>query len=515
MRPRHIVQIGAVLLMTVIVVLPLAAGAWMHFGSSWWDDCLMRQYRRQEQSLKQQEQSIKQEDSTSAANRPLPADKAKRTCIMIESAHAAVAAIGIFALVMLFWWHFYEVGALRHIFERPWKYLDDGDVDSVGSMRRIAYAAVFAVVLLAGAGVLFLSIADVIDPETGLIELAWDTDRTPRSDKADADERLPARLLDAALGKANNRQTRQGTDGKQVGTTDSTPLSSDRGEAHPGNSDAAADRVARMEKVLGETNAAITELRKSIDGYLLARRSPGKDGATTPTDRKSPGGAANEEGRPMSTDTGPASPTNKEALPTQTNKEASAAANRKVATTPATEQGSTSPTNNSAERVRQPANQPSTPSTGPCFTREFRTDPDQNVQRLRAESATERQRVGLPDRAAFREIADYVVFFDTAASRLSSGAEERLTQFLSSSPASNTALSIRGFADGRGSPATNERLSRDRAVEVATLVASAHRYPPIVELDWTAHGAVAPPHDRGQSDPYQRIVRVKVLQPCQ
>jgi outer membrane protein OmpA-like peptidoglycan-associated protein len=500
--------------MVVIVVLPLAVGAWTHSGS-WWDECLVRQYLRQEQSLKQQEQSLNQEAPTSASNRPLSADTAKRTCIMIESAHAAVAAIGLFALVMLFWWHFYEVGAFRHIFERPWKYLDDGDVDGVGSMRRFAYAAVFALVLLMSAGVLFLSVADVLDPETGLVELALRTDRTPASDKAGGGESSPARLLDAALGKSNNRQPRQGTDGKQVSATDSTPPSSDGGEVRSGNRDAAADGVARMEKVLGETHAAITELRKSVDG-LARREPPAKEGATTRTEKKSPAGAANEEDRPVSTDkTRPARPTDKKTSPIPTNKETSAApANGKVAANPAIEQGSTTPTDDSAEPVRQPANQSSTPSSGACFTPEFRTDPDQNVQRLHAESATERQRVGLPDRATFREIADYVVFFDTAASRLSSGAEERLTQFLSSRPASNTALSIRGFADARGSPAINERLSRDRAVEVAALVASAHRYPPIVELDWAAHAAVASPNDRGQSDPYQRIVRVKVLQPC-
>jgi outer membrane protein OmpA-like peptidoglycan-associated protein len=233
------------------------------------------------------------------------------------------------------------------------------------------------------------------------------------------------------------------------------------------NADAAADDLAKMAKHLDQTGDAIAASLKSIDAHLLNYQSTTKEGlanvATT----------LDQASRTADTDL-----------------------NR-------IEAGLTR-TGNSVDAIRQLINHaspppPPAPPTGTCFTPGFRIDPDKNVQKLRTESAAERQRIGLSDGTKFREIANQLVFFETAASRLSSGAEARLKEFLASRISGNAALSIHGSADRRGSRAKNERLSRDRGVEVAMLVASTHRYPPIVELNWSVSDTPTEPRDRGQA----------------
>jgi outer membrane protein OmpA-like peptidoglycan-associated protein len=535
-------RILAYTLLAFILLAPLASLSWTHVGSTWFPGCVARQQEQLLQAQAAREPSGNPQSGIAATGKNTDkarAEKAKFNCMLLESELAAGVAIGTFGLVMILWWLGSELHELRQICEPRWSGLDDCDVESVGPLTSVAYAALFLIVILASAGILFLSVAGARDSATIPIVPTKITDeRNPSSKPPDpskimgvrpgeiatpapnsagssdlaligaveAQTRAQQRTIEEAslaierfLDKTSNTLISEFTniqaqiDGssKRLDALDSVRRSVERTEQALGNVNAAAQDLAKSAKRLDEASGAIATSLKSIDANLLEHQSIVKDGLAALGKTLDRASATAE---------------------TDLNNIGAVLSPRLDALVQSIARRGNS--RRSKNRRSRPKPKASLQPTGSCFIPKLRNDPDPNVQKVRVESATERQRAGLPEAAAFRQLAEHLVFFDNAASRLSSSAEAHLMEFLASAISGKAALSIRGYTDGRGSRAKNERLSRERAVEVAMIINRAKHYPPVVELDWSFIDTPAQLPDRSQSDPYLRIAAIKALQLC-
>jgi collagen triple helix repeat protein len=571
MDPWRKGRVRAYLVLALIAIAPFLTFAQTHYVNGWYDSCVERQDRfLTQQALAEQKPDTRpvSVDARNGAGRPQH-EQARLRCVVLESGLAMGLGIGIFGLVMLVWWFVSELRGLRQVCEPRWSGLDDCDVESVGPLKSVAYAAVFLIIVVASFGILFASVAAALDPS-----------RIPILPKKAADERVrperpagpqqprrePPSGPDAAIADAIDAQTRMqrrsmeeaaaliarllektastvsaelgaiqtqlDTNGKRLDGLDGIRQSVARAETHLGRANAIAEDIAKAAGRLDQTSDAIATSLKSINVHLADHGSTLKDGLAALTQSLDRGSTTTDAdlkalaaGLTRNTDKldeirvalagisggtaspgldgkqGPPGPEGKQGPPGPEGKQGPPGAEGK--------QGPAGPPGRQATGGREPQPPPATV----CFTPDFRNDPNKDVQRLRAESAAERQRVGLPASATYREIADYVVLFDTAAARPSSGAEASLQEFLAAAAGENAALSIRGSADRRGSRVKNERLARDRAVEIATLVTNAHRYPPIVELDWSIENPPRP-GEQARSEPYRRTATIRVLQRC-
>jgi outer membrane protein OmpA-like peptidoglycan-associated protein len=144
---------------------------------------------------------------------------------------------------------------------------------------------------------------------------------------------------------------------------------------------------------------------------------------------------------------------------------------------------------------------PPTPLPQDCFNPQFLADSDTDLQAMRDRTQALRDR-------RYRAVRSRYVYFANRSSKLSRDDEDQITKFLSDGVARDAVLSIRGVADGRGSPEANERAAFARARTAARFVAQQERAPPLVDLRWTVE-----PGSRANR-PHNRFVLIQLLQAC-
>jgi outer membrane protein OmpA-like peptidoglycan-associated protein len=141
-------------------------------------------------------------------------------------------------------------------------------------------------------------------------------------------------------------------------------------------------------------------------------------------------------------------------------------------------------------------------------------DEDNELRALQARAGEQREHWGFPPGLRYRSVSNHLVIFDTDVALPSNGAKVALTHYLHSNTFTRAALSIRGGTDRQGTRPWNARLSRSRAINVARYVLDDLRYPPIVDLNWVGEDGPTEPTNVNTSEPYNRIVRIQMLEPC-
>jgi hypothetical protein len=641
------------LLIAIIIAAPVLSLCRTHFVGNWFGQCVAQQH---ELLKKNAISPVKNAKADLSETSPETAIAEKSNCMLVETGLAAGVAVGAFALVMFLWWLVSDLHGLRQICESHWSGLDDCDVESVGPLTSVVYAAIFIATVLALLGLLSLSVAGDFDvanlPLALTSPLEEPGDKPPSKppeeqpgpripaipgngtspgrnlvDAINVQTRVQQRTVEQASSKIqtvlsntanaissglSGVQTQLGENGKRLDALDALRGSVERTEqelretkvavldlakakdhqGETGDSAAmlklAAEHLALLETSLDRVSAAIPEalngtaktLSTGLAGVRTQLSENGKrldvldalrrSAEQTEQELRDTKGAlldlAKMKDRPSETSDSAAALIKLEAEnlvrlekavdrlstanPERTGTDSAAALQGlhaqlsqhqtddakhlaefgntldrlstaseglKSVEAALTEHLGTLAKSIAALQPRTtPPPSPAPPSpTGPCLPPQFKIDPEQKVQSLQLQSVTDRQSAGLPNTGTFREIAEHVFFFDNAASRLSRTGEARLIGFLASHVSEKTALSVRGSADGRGDPKKNEHLSRERAIETATVILGSKRFPPIVDLDWSVTATPEQSQGGADPDPYRRTVTVRVLQLCQ